>query len=104
MAASDSAISYHALCLLKRLLTNSEPCSLTQKLMRRRDVRRDVQTRQDKHLDLPAIKTEYGRRRFFYRTVDAFNRLPTRIAVSRIGSFRRCLRKHLFGAESGRAG
>ena len=96
--------SYHALCLLKRLLTNSEPCSLTQKLMRRRDVRRDVQARQDNHLDLPAIKTEYGRRRFFYRTVDAFNRLPTRIAVSRIGSSRRCLRKHLFGAESGRAG
>ena len=92
--------SYHALCLLKRLLTNSEPRSLAQKLVRRRDVRR-TQTRQDDQLDIPAIKTEWGRRRFFYRTVDAFNRLPSRIAAGRIRAFKRRLCKHLRDADCG---
>ena len=91
--------TYHALCLLKRLLTNSEPHSLVRRLVRRRDVRQ-AQTRQDSHLDLPTIKTEYGRRRFFYRTADVFNRLPSRVTVSRIGAFKRRLRRHLTGAEN----
>lgn len=92
---------YHALCLLKRLLTNSEPHSLVRRLLRRRDVRQ-TQTRQDNHLDLPTIRSESGRRRFFYRTADMYNRLPSRIAVSRIGAFKRRLRSHLTGAESDR--
>ena len=92
--------AYHALCLMQRLLTNSEPHSLARRLVRRRDVRQtQTQTRQDSHIDLPPIKTEYGRRRFFYRTVDTFNRLPSRVTVSRIGAFKRRLRSHLRGAE-----
>ena len=90
--------TYHALCLMKRLLTNMEPHSLVRRLVRRRDVRQ-TQTRQDNNIDLPAIKTEYGRRRFFYRTVDTFNRLPSRVTVSRIGAFKRRLCRHMTGAK-----
>ena len=70
--------SFHALCLLKRLLQNGEPRSLARKLVRRGEVRQP-RTRQENKLDLPKIRTEYGRRRIFYRTVDAFNRLPAQI-------------------------
>ena len=73
--------------------------AMVRRLLRRRDVRQ-TQTRQDNHLDLPTIKSESGRRRFFYRTADMYNRLPSRIAVSRIGAFKRRLRSHLTGAES----
>ena len=89
--------TYHALCLMRRLLANSEPHSLAQKLVRRHNIRQ-TQTRQDDHLDLPVIKTEYGRRRFFYRTADVFNRLPSRISVRRIGAFKRRLRAYLADA------
>ena len=89
--------SYHALCLMKRLLANREPSSLARRLLRRRDVR-PTQTRQNDNLDLPVIKTEYGRRRFFYRTAVSYNRLPSRITASRIGAFKRRLRSHLAGA------
>ena len=70
--------SFHALCLLKRLLQNGEPRSLARKLVRRGEVRQP-RTRQDNKLDLPKIRTEYDRCRIFYRTVDAFNRLRHRL-------------------------
>ena len=82
---------------MRRLLANSEPHSLAQKLVRRHNIRQ-TQTRQDDHLDLPVIKTEYGRRRFFYRTADVFNRIPSRISVRRIGAFKRRLRAYLADA------
>ena len=90
--------SFHALCLLKRLLQNGEPRSVARKLVRRGEVRQP-RTRQENKLDLPKIRTEYGRRRIFYRTVDAFNRLPAQIAESRIGAFQRRLQRHLLGAD-----
>ena len=86
--------SFHTLCLLKRLLQNGEPRSLARGLARRRDVR-PTQTRQNDKLDLPKIRTEYGRRRFYYRTADAFNRLPAQIIESRIGAFKRRLERYL---------
>ena len=86
--------SYQTLCLLKRLLQNGEPRSLARKLVRRGEVR-PIQARQNDQLDLPRIRTEYGRRRFYYRTVDAFNRLPAHIVESRIGAFKRRLERHL---------
>ena len=91
--------SYHALCLMKRLLANREPRSLAQRLVRRRDVRQ-TQTRQNNHFDLPAIQKEFGRRRFFYRTAKLYNRLPSHITGSRIGAFKRRLRRHLASVKS----
>ena len=86
--------TFHALCLLKRLLQNGEPRSLASKLVRRKEVRQ-TRTRQDNKLDLPKIRTECGRRRFFYRTVNAFNRLPVQVVEHRIGAFKRRLERHL---------
>ena len=91
--------TYHALCLLKRLLTNSEPRALMRKLTRRRDVRQ-TQTRQDNDLSLPTIKTEYGRRGFFLSNGWQIYRFPARITQSRIGVFKRRLHGYLADAKS----
>ena len=56
--------SYHALCLIKRLLDNNQPMTLARRLVRRSEVR-PTQTRQNNDIDLPAIRTEYGRHRLY---------------------------------------
>ena len=85
---------YHALTLLKRVLSTSMPDSLSGRLMRRRHVHQRS-TRQDDMLDVPGIRSESGRRRFLYSTVTAFNSLPPDIRELNLRQFKTELRKHI---------
>ena len=85
---------YHALTLLKRMLTLSQPESLSANLVQRRHVRQRT-TRQDDLLHVPAIRTESGRRRFLYSTVTTFNVLPQNIRDMNMRQFKRELRRYL---------
>ena len=89
---------YHAVCLLRRVVNNREPRSLANKLVTRQSTAGAV-TRQDGSYTLPPIRTESGRRRFSYRIVQYYNRLPPRILNSRIAGFRRRLHAHLRSAQ-----
>ena len=90
---------YHALTLLKRMLTLSQPESLSASLVQRRHVRQRT-TRQDDLLHVPAIRTESGRRRFLYSTVTAFNVLPQNIRDMNMRQFKRELRRYLLQQQT----
>ena len=88
---------YHAVCLLRRVVNNREPRCLADKLVTRSTA--GTVTRQDRSYALPPIRTESGRRRFCYRIVQYYNRLPPRILNSRIAGFKRRLHAHLRGVQ-----
>ena len=90
---------YHALTLLKRMLTLSQPESLSANLVQRRHVRQRT-TRQDDLLHVPAIRTESGRRRFLYSTVTTFNELPQNIRDMNMRQFKRELRRYLLQQQT----
>ena len=86
--------------LLKRMLETGQPESLCSGIVSRGSVHgRD--TRQSDQLDLPAIRTESGRRRFLYTTVSLFNALPP--ALRELGprrfksQYRKLLLREQFG-------
>ena len=73
---------YHAPTLLKRLPTTGQTESLSAHIAHG-------------HLHVPGIRSESGRRRFFYSTVTAFNALPERIRDANTRQFKTKLRRHL---------
>ena len=48
-------------------------------------------TRQDADLALPRVRTEAGKRRLFFSTVQAYNRLPLELRDRPLGSFKRAV-------------
>ena len=85
---------YHALTLLKRILTTSMPESLSNRLVQRRHVHQRT-TRQGDMLNVPGIRSESGRRRFLYSTVTAFNALPLDIRDMNLRRFKAELRRYM---------
>lgn len=89
---------YHALTLLKRVLVTSQPESLSASLVRRRHLHGRT-TRQDDMLNVPAIRSESGRRRFLYSVVTAFNDLPQDIRDLNLHQFKVEVRKRLLAQQ-----
>ena len=87
-------VTYHTVCLLKRILTTGAPCDIAEQLATVGQGR-ERSTRQDANLALPLIQYESGRRRFVYRAASAFNELPISFREERPGAFKKHLKRHL---------
>ena len=95
---AQNMYEYHSLTLLKRMLVTSQPESLHDCIMSRRDIHhRD--TRQADQLHTPAIHSESGRRRLLYSAVTAYNELPEAIRELSPPQFKTALRKHLLQTQ-----
>ena len=85
---------YHALCLLRRILTSGTPNDIAEQLTTV-GRGRERSTRQDTDLILPQIRSESGRRRFLYRTVSDYNALPAAMKDEPPGSFKKSVKRYL---------
>ena len=92
--SAHNLYQYHALTLLKRILTTSMPESLSDRLVQRRHVHQRS-TRQGDMLNVPGIRSESGRRRFLYSTVTTFNALPLDIRDMNLCRFKAELRRYM---------
>ena len=84
----------HSLCSLHKLLTTGEPQALATQI-RANSSLRSRSTRQDTDLALPRVRTEAGKRRLLYSTVQAYNALPLELRSKSLASFKRHLPDHL---------
>ena len=87
-------VTYHTLCLLKRMLVTGAPQDIAEQLSTVGEGR-ERNTRQDADLALPRIRSESGRRRFLYRAVSAFNALPLAVREQPPGAFKRNVKRRL---------
>ena len=94
---------YHGLTLLKRVISTSVPESLSHGLTTRGEVHHRS-TRNADLLATPAIRSESGRRRFWYEMVAALNDLPPTIREAGNRHFKLELRKYLLDKQRGDAG
>ena len=94
---------FHALTLLKRILSSAQPETLSASLVQRRHVRQRT-TRQDDMLNVPTIRSESGRRRFLYSAVTAFNDLPQTIRDENPRLYKRELRSYLLQRQLAASG
>ena len=81
---------YHSLFFLHKIRCTEEPEALFSQLTVN-SVLRSRTTRQDADLALPRVRTEAGRRRLFFSTVQAYNRLPLELRDRPLGSFKRAV-------------
>ena len=78
----------HSLSFLHKIRCTGEPEALSSQLQVN-SVLRSRTTRQDADLALPRVRTEAGRRRLLFNTVQSYNRLPPEIRNLPLGSFKR---------------
>ena len=88
----------HTLTLLHKIMDTGEPQALASQIQANSSLR-SRSTRQDTDLALPRVRTEAGKRRLLYSTVQLYNELPSDIRSSSLVSFKRLLHEQL--AESG---
>ena len=84
----------HSLSFLHKIRCTGEPEALSSQLQVN-SVLRSRTTRQDADLALPRVRTEAGRRRLLFNTVQSYNRLPPEIRNLPLGSFKREVRQLL---------
>ena len=84
----------HSLSFLHKIRCTGEPEALSSQLQVN-SVLRSRTTRQDADLALPCVRTEAGRRRLLFNTVQSYNRLPPEIRNLPLGSFKREVRQLL---------
>ena len=77
----------HCLTFLHKIIRTGVPQALASKLQAN-SVSRSRNTRQDPDLALPRIRTEAGRRRLFYRTVQLYNDLPADVKELSVAAFK----------------
>ena len=77
----------HSLSFLHKIRCTGEPEALSSQLQVN-SVLRSRTTRQDADLALPRVRTEAGRRRLLFNTVQSHNRLPPEIRNLPLGSFK----------------
>ena len=77
----------HSLSFLHKIRCTGEPEALSSQLQVN-SVLRSRTTRQDADLALPRVRTEAGRRRLLFNTVQSYNRLPPEIRNLPLGSFK----------------
>ena len=93
---SSQLFHHQSLSLLHKIINTGEPACIAGRICTNHDDPSYVRsTRQDHLLQLPAIRTEAGRRRFLYRAAQQFNQLPADIRGMRGNAFRRRLKDHL---------
>ena len=78
----------HSLSLLHKIRNTGEPQSLASQLHVNSDLR-SFSTRQNFNLALPRVRTEAGKRRFLYHTVQNYNKLPLEIRHLSMPLFKR---------------
>ena len=84
----------HSLSFLHKIRCTGEPEALSSQ-RQVNSVLRSRTTRQDADLALPRVRTEAGRRRLLFNTVQSYNRLPPEIRNLPLGSFKREVRQLL---------
>ena len=94
---AENLYLYHGLCILKKIISTSEPDVLADFITRGDIHQRN--TRNADHLALPAIRSESGRRRFKYAMVAAYNDLPASIRGLGRGAFKSALRRMLLDRQ-----
>ena len=85
-------VTYHTLCLLKRITVTGAPHDIAEQLTSVGQGR-ERSTRQDANLTLPRIRSESGRR-FMYRAASAFNALPVTLREERSGAVKKNVKRH----------
>ena len=88
----------HTLTLLHKILATGEPQARASQIQANSSLR-SRSTRQNTDLALPRVRTEAGKRRLLYSTVQLYNELPSDIRSSSLVPFKRLLHEHL--AEPG---
>jgi len=76
---------------LHKITSTQVPESIASQLQTN-SVMRARSTRQDRNLALPRVWNDAGKRRFVYRTAKAYNKLPGKLRMSSIASFKRGLK------------
>ena len=80
-----------SLNLLHKIRRTGEPQALASQLSAN-SVLRSRSTRQDSDLSLPRVRTNAGKRRLLYSTVQRYNQLPLNMRESSVSTFKRTLR------------
>ena len=78
----------HSLNLLHKIRITEEPLVLSSQL-RANSTLRSRSTRQDGDLALPRVRTEAGRRRLLFKTVQRYNELPPEVRLLPLNAFKR---------------
>ena len=86
----------HSLCLLHKIRSTEEPLALSSQL-RPNSTLRSRSTRQDGDLALPRVRTEAGRRRLLFNTVQQYNGLPPEVRLLSVDAFKRTVADRLVG-------
>ena len=86
----------HSLCLLHKIRNTEEPLALSSQL-RANSTLRSRSTRQDGDLALPRVRTEAGRRRLLFNTVQQYNGLPPEVRLFSVDAFKRTVADRLVG-------
>ena len=86
----------HSLCLLHKIHSTEEPLALSSQL-RANSTLRSRSTRQDGDLALPRVRTEAGRRRLLFNTVQQYNGLPPEVRLLSVDAFKRTVADQLVG-------
>ena len=84
----------HSINFLHKMLNTGEPRALASQLHTNSSIR-SRSTRQDTDLALPRVRTEAGRRRLLYNTVQLYNSLPQEVRSLSLSAFKRQLGEHL---------
>ena len=77
----------HSLNLLHKIRITEEPLALSSQLQTNSSLR-SRSTRQDGDLALPRVRTEAGRRRLIYSSVQQYNRLPPEVRLLSLRAFK----------------
>ena len=86
----------HSLSLLHKIRCTGEPETLSSRLLVNSSLR-SRSTRQDADLSLPCVRTEAGRRRLLFGTVQQYNGLPPEVRSMSLGRFKRSVSDLLLG-------
>ena len=80
----------HSLNLLHKIRITEEPLVLSSQIQANSTIR-SRSTRQDNDLALPRVRTEAGKRRLLFNTVQQYNQLPPEVRVLPLPAFKRAL-------------
>jgi len=93
---SPQLFHYQSLCLLHKIISAREPECIARQICANGDNPSHVRSTRQYHLiQLPAIRTEAGRRRFVYRVPRRLNELPADIRCLKGAHFRTQLKAYL---------
>ena len=80
----------HSLNLLHKIRITEEPLALSSQLQANSTLR-SRSTRQDSDLPLPRLRTEAGKRRLLFSTVQRYNGLPPEVRLLSLNAFKRAV-------------